>query len=239
MAFLPRDRAFRGLPALVVSSAHIGAMESHGLRVQLLSPNEAEPLAACWRLRYEYFVRRRQWVTPNAEGADLECDRYDVDAWHFAVFRETEAVAYLRLIDRQAACGFMLEHEFKHLVSDENLSLLQKPGSVEISRLAVAHQIERREIKTVLSLLFKGLYQFSLQRNYRNLLVVVEPHWLPLFARRFGFTFTALGPVLSFPDRTLAVAASANIKNLEAELSHGDPASLEWYRSLEEAEFKL
>lgn len=192
-------------------------------------------LCSCQKLRYDYFVGHKQWVLPNEENAGLECDAYDHHAQHIAALRqgaiEEQVVGYLRIIDRQASCGFMLEREFAPLVATGNLPLLRRPDSIELSRLVVAKELARQEVRSVLAVLFKGLYQLSLQRDYQTFLIVVEPHWLRLFARRFGFQFNPIGPVREFPDGTLAVAAYARVEDLEVALSKINPTALDWYRA--------
>jgi N-acyl-L-homoserine lactone synthetase len=189
---------------------------------------------ACQRLRYNYFVCQRQWVAPDKTQSEIECDEYDDQAQHLAVFQGTQVVGYLRVIDRQASCGFMLEHDFRHLVAKENWPLIRQIGGIEISRLAISREIPYRAAKNIFLLLFKLLYQLSLQQDYRHYVIVVEPHWLPLFARRFGFAFSPIGPVTPFPDGTLAVAAHAAVTGLEDVLFHQNPTLLAWFQSPQE-----
>ena len=206
----------------ITHDGFVAAMIQHSDRATLLK---------CWRLRHDYFVRQRQWVTPDKSDAELECDEYDEQAQHLAVFQEEQVVGYLRVIERGASCGFMIDHHFRHLVAEENWPLIQQADSIEISRLVISKDSLPGEAKIIFLLLFKLLYQLSLQRDYQHYLIVVEPHWLPLFGRRFGLDFLPIGPVTPFPDGTLTVAAQAAVTGLENVLFHKNPTLLAWFQT--------
>ena len=91
-------------------------------QTRFLNVDDLSEMVQAYQLRHEYFVRLKRWVIPNEAHLDLEFDAYDADAEHIAVFLEGKATGYLRIIDRQASCGFMIECEFAALVGKEYLT---------------------------------------------------------------------------------------------------------------------
>jgi N-acyl-L-homoserine lactone synthetase len=96
-------------------------------------------------LRYEYFVRHRAWVTCNGSGE--ESDHYDPFCQHLAVFQNDHILAYMRLLPWQPHTGFMLEHDFACLLSDEERASLIHDHSAELSRLVIAPAAQNRTYK--------------------------------------------------------------------------------------------
>jgi N-acyl-L-homoserine lactone synthetase len=87
-------------------------------------------------LRHSYFVSTRGWATCN--GSREETDHYDPFCQHLAVFQNDHILAYLRLLLWQPTTGFMLEHDFACLLSDEERTSLIHGHSAELSRLVIA-----------------------------------------------------------------------------------------------------
>lgn len=198
-------------------------------QVDMANPHEVNSFQ---RLRYNYFVQQRKWVCEDRSHPEREMDCYDSHAKHLAVFENDQVVAYLRVLEWRAECGFMLEREFQCLLPPEIALPLSHCGAVELSRLVIAPQtrLSRREARYVTELLFKLLYQLSLQRGWQHLYIVVEAAWIPLFQRRFGLSFHPLGPLHVFSDGTRTVAAYANVTELEMVLGRDDSDKLAWYQ---------
>ena len=192
-------------------------------------PHEAE---AFERLRFNYFVRQRAWVAEDARCLERETDCYDASAHHLGVFKDGKLVAYLRALPWEPNCGFMLEREFRALLPAGASGQLAHPRAVELTRLVVAprYELPLREVPLVSELLFRLFYRLARHQGWQHLYIVVEENWLPLFSRRFGFSFELLGCPHSFPDGTRTVAAQARLADLEAGLAKDCPSKLDWYR---------
>jgi len=186
-------------------------------------------------LRFDYFVQQRGWVAEDPAHPGRESDCYDPSSQHLAVFKDERLVAYMRALPWRAECGFMLEHEFCSLVPTEaERHLVRHVNAVELTRLVVASHpvLSLREVPLVSELLFKLFYQSAQRQGWEHLYIVVEQGWLPVFRRRFGFSFKPLGPPHTFPDGTRTVAAQAHLMDLEAALAQNCPEKLHWYREL-------
>lgn len=193
---------------------------------RLIAHHDSVSLCACYRLRYEYFVKNRRWVASTGQSCFTETDRYDEVAHHLAVFSGGEVIAYLRLLP-WTEIGFMLSHEFKCLLPDN--TELALPGSGEISRLVVADELCVSETTAALELLFKLFYQFAREQEFRHFFIVSEYSWLRACRHRFGLGFGILGPVRVFPDGTRTVAAYASLHDLERSMQEHSMEKFQWY----------
>ena len=188
-------------------------------------------MQACWRLRHEYFVRQRGWVTPDSARPGLEVDAYDGHCHHLAVFEGGRPLAYLRVLPWRPHVGFMLEREFAALLPEKYLQVLPREGAVELSRLVCCSGLRAaKDAPHPLELLLKELYHLALEQGIGRFYVVVEEAWLKPFARRFGLAFTPLGPARTMPDGTCTVAAVATLAELQAGILRRWPDKYEWYQ---------
>jgi N-acyl-L-homoserine lactone synthetase len=213
----------------VKTEREIGAKIYHA---QVVSPSDSSLFAACLRLRYDYFVREKGWVKENKEFPGHEQDRYDPFCLHLAVFEGTEPVAYLRVLPHITGLGFMLDHDFARLLSDEARNSLYRDGAIELSRLvcrANLFRTIRRGHSHPVELLFRELYSQSKQRGFAHFYAVVEEAWLKPFCARFCFPFHALEAPYTFPDGTRAVVASATVADIETNLQKHSPQKWAWY----------
>jgi N-acyl-L-homoserine lactone synthetase len=208
------------------------AVHENGLCARLINGTDFLQVEAFQRLRYAYFVRQRGWVTEDPRCPGRESDCYDGSSFHLGVFKEENLVAYLRALAWQSGCGFMLEREFRSLLPFETGDCLDRHNAVELTRLVVAPRPELalREVGPSSELLFRLFYRLARRQGWENMYIVVEQDWLPLFSRRFGFSFEPLGCPHTFPDGTRTVAAQARLADLEAGLAKMCPDKLDWYR---------
>lgn len=208
------------------------ALQRSGLCARPIDGTDALLVEAFQRLRYGYFVRQRGWVAEDARHPGREKDCYDASSFHLGVFKDGKLVAYLRALAWQPGCGFMLEREFRPLLPAEADGCLDRQNAVELTRLVVAPRPELalREVGPASELLFRLFYQVARRQGWERLYIVVEEGWLPLFMRRFGFSFEPLGCPHTFPDGTRTVAAQARLGDLEAGLAGNCPHKLDWYR---------
>jgi len=206
-------------------------MDFLSIAVSEVTDNKSQ-LLACFRLRYDYFVKQRAWVEEDALSPGLERDHYDPHSLHLSVWEGDEVAAYLRVLPFDPIVDFMLDHELSAILSPQEREALPREGAVELSRLVCrtgdclktdqgsAHPVE---------LLFRQLYQLSLQHGFTRYYIVVEAGWLRPFARRFGLPFQVIGQPYLFPDGTKTVAATATVKELEAGLKRHSEAKFLWY----------
>jgi N-acyl-L-homoserine lactone synthetase len=167
---------------------------------------------------------------PNGE----ETDGYDEHALHLAVARDDCITAYLRVLPFDPAVGFMLDHELSAILSPQERDALPREGAVELSRLVweTRSQFQAgRGDDHPIELLFRQLYQLSLERDFTRYYIVVEAGWLRPFARRFGLPFQVIGQPHIFPDGTRTVVATATVEELEAGLQRYSEAKFRWYCS--------
>jgi len=187
-------------------------------------------MAAIQGLRYRYFVTHKKWITRHSLTPGYETDRYDSDSHHLAVFEEERLLGYLRALPWGEDTGFMLDHEFRCLVPDEEFSNLHRQNSLEISRLVLTPDLSADVSFLVTELLFKLLYYCCLEQQIEHLYAVVEVGWLRRFKSCFHLPFQPLGASQRFPDGTRTVAIHAGVRELEQSLRAAVPQKLRWYQ---------
>jgi N-acyl-L-homoserine lactone synthetase len=204
-----------------------------GLEARVIGEVEPQRVRAYQELRYDHFVRERKWVEGSSLFPGQETDRYDAHCHHLGVFLGERLVSYLRMLPWTPEVGFMLDCEFRELLSEPDRENLLRAGSVEVSRLAVRDDPDAlfppRGRREATDLLFKLLYRVSLAHGYARLYVEVERRWLVAFRRRLPFREFGVPHV--FPDGTETVAAYADLAGLEEWLGQRSPEKLLWYRS--------
>lgn len=225
--------ASSGLAALIARSSpsENGDHQTNQQRTRLLLPTQREDLKACFALRFRYFAQERGWIPPEKCPDGEETDRYDDHALHLAVFGGDEITAYLRVLPYESDIGFMLDHELSAILSPQEREALPRENAVELSRLVCcpkdSFEVGRGNERPI-ELLFRRLYQVSLERGFTRFYIVVEAGWLGPFARRFGLPFQIIGQSYRFPDGTRTVAATATIEELEAGLRRHSEAKFLW-----------
>ena len=187
---------------------------SGALVARQIEAREASVLSECFRLRYDYFVRQRGWVTMES-ASDEERDHYDDRALHLAVFCGEEVRAYLRLLPHDPLAGFMLDHDFAALLSEREREELPRDGAIEISRLVCRFGKAAGDDIHPLHLLLRLLHQVSVEQGFERCYIVVEHSWLRPFIRYFGVPFQVVGQPHTFAGGTRTVAATATLAELE------------------------
>jgi len=141
-------------------------------------------------------------------------------------------VAYLRALPWQANPGFMLEHEFRDLISEDAACSLRREGTVELSRLIVAPPAGagRSESAALAELLFKLVYCLGKRLGWTAYYIVLEEAWLRVLNRRFHLPFVPLGLPHTYPDGTKTLAASAQCDDLEQAMLQTSPNRYQWYQ---------
>ena len=191
---------------------------SGALVARQIEVHEASVLSQCFRLRYDYFVRQRGWVAMNSASENSasgeERDHYDDQALHLAVFSGEEVMAYLRLLPHDPVLGFMLDHDFSALLSEQERNELPRAGAIEISRLVCRFGKATGDEIHPLHLLLRLLHLISSEQGFERCYIVVEQSWLRPFIRRFGVPFQVVGQPYTFAGGTRTVAATATLTEL-------------------------
>lgn len=211
------------------SCVELPIAEKKKFTARMLDANDLVAILDCHRLRHDFYATYKGWVRPERSGQEI--DHYDSACHHLAVFEDGAVVAYMRALPWTANMGFMLEHDFRQVVTQTALDRLIRNNSFEISRLVVAPGLQPHEVLQVTEVLFKSLYLFCKAQDVDHLYAVLEAGWLRRFRYCFHLPFQALGPTHRFPDGTKTVAAYASLTELEESLAIMLPAKLAWYRS--------
>ncbi len=191
----------------------------------------ADEASAYETLRNEYFVVRKGWVDADPSHPGRETDRYDSSCHHLGVFQGPHLIAYLRALPWQPIPGFMLEHEFRDLLSEDAAQGLRQKGVVEISRLIVAPPAGsgRKETVALAELLFKLVYGLGTQLGWTAYYIVLEEAWLRVLNHRFHLPFVPMGAPRVYPDGTRTLAAFARCEALEQSMLETSPDKYRWY----------
>lgn len=205
-----------------------------------------DKILACLRLRHSYFCLARKWAPCN--DSERETDIYDSFSHHLAVSQNNQILAYMRLLSWQEKTGFMLEHDFACLLTDEERHLIVHERSAEISRLVVANTFQANSTGNAeksdqptgrpnpfahlhaLYLLFRLFFHTARQNDIETFYIVVEPPTLRLLQRKFGIPFIPLGNTYTFPDGTVTQAAFTTLSETERSIAAKFPERYEWYR---------
>jgi N-acyl-L-homoserine lactone synthetase len=187
-----------------------------------------EEIRASQRLRHDVFARELQWVPQSPDG--LEVDVYDAFSEYMGVFDEIHRIVGLaRLII--SPNPFMVDKEFACLMPGGRAAI-KGADMAEITRLCVKKEDRPGSMGgNVSALLYKGIYQWSLSKGIRHLVMVVDKRYFRLL-RLCGFPVKALGEFITMPDGVKAGACSLDWREFEEITSWKKPEFLRWMKSL-------
>ena len=154
-----------------------------------------EEYLQAYRLRHQVFCETLGWVPSSPTG--LEVDSYDASAIPLGLFSEQGILLGLvRIITPDQP--FMLETDFVDLVAP-GYSIRKEADTIEITRLTLIPSARKEGLSSAyLRLLFKGVYQWSLENDVRYLYMEVEERFLRVLDR-MGFPSTPVGPAKHLP----------------------------------------
>ena len=192
-------------------------------------------LDQAYKLRHEIFVEELKWVLVDED--DKEKDRYDANAIHFLAFRKNseEIAGYVRIIPPENP--FMLENEFRNLLSTSELKLLdsrkQKREAAEISRLALPRDLRGGSASILINLsLYKEMYHWSLkiERHSVRYLYMVATAKRLRFLQKFIPCILPIGTPKQYGKKghEKTIAAVIDIKEMECNLKENNPDFLKW-----------
>ena len=199
-----------------------------GLHVRTLVTKE--DLSASYRLRHQVFAERLQWVDTSDDG--IEVDSYDVFATSVGLFDHAETLrGVFRMVTPPAP--FMLESEFRPCLLP-NCEVRRERDTAEITRLAIDPTLTDRGLSIrLLQVLFKGVYQWSMQNEIRFLYMVVEKRFLRVL-RGMGFTCEPVSPAVSLPPAgALSIAAVLDWKQFHYTCPMKQPAFFRWMHAID------
>ena len=183
-----------------------------------------------FRLRHLVFSQTLKWVPCNPNG--LEIDRYDRVAIALGLFSVSKRlVGLVRFLP--PVQPFMLEAEFSELLTP-GYPIRKNPDTVEFSRLTVAPFFKAEgPLPAPLSVLLKGLYQWSLVNQVRYAYMVLEKRfWRAL--RILGFPCDPIGPIKKLPPAgTESVAAILDWEAFRCQNRIKRPAFLDWITTVQ------
>ena len=199
-----------------------------GLLVKTLS--DEKDLSASYRLRHQVFADRLQWVAKSTDG--LEVDAYDAFATSVGLFDDNRK---LRGVFRMVSppYPFMIESEFRPCLLP-NCEIRKERDTVEITRLALDPTLTDKGLSIrLMQVLFKGVYQWSMQNEVRYLYMVVEKRFLRVL-RGMGFSCEAISPAVSLPPAgALSIAAVLDWKQFHETCPQKQPSFFQWMTAVD------
>ncbi|TKB64968.1 MAG: GNAT family N-acetyltransferase [Nitrospira sp.] len=216
------------VPMQIVEEIRPVEFREDRLLVKTLSDDH--DLRASYHLRHQVFADRLQWVAKSDD--KLEVDSYDAFATSVGLFDEEQS---LRGVFRMVSppYPFMIESEFKPCLLPD-YEIRKERDTVEITRLALDPTLTDKGLSIrLMQVLFKGVYQWSMQNEVRYLYMVVEKRFLRVL-RGMGFSCEAISPAVSLPPAgTLSIAAVLDWKNFHETCPQKQPSFFQWMNAVD------
>lgn len=213
---------------LVVEQAR--SIEFREDRVLVKTLSHEQDLSASYRLRHQVFSDRLQWVAKSDDG--LEVDAYDAFATSVGLFDDERK---LRGVFRMVSppYPFMIESEFSPCLLP-NYEIRKERDTVEITRLALDLTLTDKGLSIrLMQVLFKGVYQWSMQNDVRYLYMVIEKRFLRVL-RGMGFPCEAISPAVSLPPAgALSIAAVLDWKRFHETCPQKQPSFFQWMNAVD------
>jgi len=199
-------------------------------RLLVKTLSDDQDLRASYHLRHQVFADRLQWVAKSDD--ELEVDSYDAFATSVGLFDEEQS---LRGVFRMVSppYPFMIESEFRPCLLPD-YEIRKERDTVEITRLALDPTLTDKGLSIrLMQVLFKGVYQWSMQNEVRYLYMVVEKRFLRVL-RGMGFSCEAISPAVSLPPAgTLSIAAVLDWKNFHETCPQKQPSFFQWMNAVD------
>jgi N-acyl-L-homoserine lactone synthetase len=199
-------------------------------RLLVKTLSDDHDLRASYHLRHQVFADRLQWVAKSDD--ELEVDSYDAFATSVGLFDEEQS---LRGVFRMVSppYPFMIESEFRPCLLPD-YEIRKERDTVEITRLALDPTLTDKGLSIrLMQVLFKGVYQWSMQNEVRYLYMVVEKRFLRVL-RGMGFSCEAISPAVSLPPAgTLSIAAVLDWKNFHETCPQKQPSFFQWMNAVD------
>jgi acyl homoserine lactone synthase len=186
-------------------------------------------LSASYHLRHQVFAERLQWVAKSDDG--LEVDAYDAFATSVGLFDDGKLRGVFRMVS--PPYPFMIESEFSPCLLP-NYEIRKERDTVEITRLALDPTLTDKGLSIrLMQVLFKGVYQWSMQNDIRYLYMVIEKRFLRVL-RGMGFSCEAISPAVSLPPAgALSIAAVLDWKEFHVTCPQKQPSFFQWMNTVD------
>lgn len=213
---------------LVLEDCQAIEFQEGELLVKTLS--EERDLSASYYLRHQVFAERLQWVEKRHD--QREVDAYDAFATSVGLF---DADQKLRGVFRMVSppYPFMIEREFRPCLLPD-CHIRKERDTVEITRLALDPTLTDKGLSIrLMQVLFKGVYQWSMQNEVRFLYMVVEKRFLRVL-RGMGFYCEAISPAVSLPPaEAMSIAAVLDWRKFQEMCPQKQPSFFQWMNTLD------
>ncbi len=199
-------------------------------RLLVKTLSDEQDLSASYHLRHQVFADRLQWVAKSDDG--LEVDAYDAFATSVGLFDDERKLrGVFRMVN--PPYPFMIEREFRSCLLP-NCKIRKERDTVEITRLALDPTLTDKGLSIrLMQVLFKGVYQWSLQNEARYLYMVVEKRFLRVL-RGMGFSCEAISPAVSLPPAgALSIAAVLDWKQFYETCPLKQPSFFQWMNAVD------
>lgn len=199
-------------------------------RLLVKTLSDEQDLRASYHLRHQVFADRLQWVAKSDD--ELEVDAYDAFATSIGLFDDDQK---LRGVFRMVSppYPFMIESEFRPCLLP-NCEIRKESDTVEITRLALDPTLTDKGLSfRLMQVLFKGVYQWSMQNEVRYLYMVVEKRFLRVL-RGMGFSCEAISPAVSLPPAgAVSIAAVLDWKQFHETCPQKQPSFFQWMNAVD------
>lgn len=189
----------------------------------LENPSE---LKHCFGLRYEVFVQELHWVSENKE--KMEVDDYDNIGTNVGIFDDNGVlIGNVRLIN--APQPFMVEKEFACMLSPDK-PFVKTNEMMESTRICIKKEFRNLFVDglSIVYLVYKAMYQWSLYFNKRYLVAVIEKRYY-LLLKRQGLPFKLLGDFITMPDGVDCCVVTMDWFEFENVLKEKKPDVFKWF----------
>jgi acyl homoserine lactone synthase len=213
---------------LVLEESRPIEFQEDRLLVKTLS--DEQDLSASYHLRHQVFADRLQWVAKSDDG--FEVDAYDAFATSVGLFDDERKLrGVFRIVS--PPYPFMIESEFRPCLLP-NCEIRKERDTVEITRLALDPTLTDKGLSIrLMQVLFKGVYQWSMQNGVRYLYMVVEKRFLRVL-RGMGFSCEAISPAVSLPPAgALSIAAVLDWKLFHETCPQKQPSFFQWMNAVD------
>jgi len=189
-----------------------------------------QELRAAYALRHQVFAQRLQWVAQSAD--DIEVDAYDAFATSVGLFDNEQTLrGVFRMV--RSPHPFMLEKELRPCLPT-GCEIRKSHNTAEITRLALDPTLTDKGLSIrFMQVLFKGVYQWSIQNQVRYLYLVVEKRLLRVL-RGMGFPCEAISPAILLPPaRAISIAAVIDWHQYYDSCSLRQPVFFQWMNTVD------
>jgi len=190
---------------------------------------KSDELEKAYQFRYEIFHKELKWFPPDKEKRKIDTDMYDQFSIHFGVFTgEEKLIGYGRLVLPKS--DFMLEREFKNLLTHTGYVIRKKKDTVEVSRVVINKNFRSANNFNTIWLLFKAMYWWSVKNKTRYWYMVIELNYLKFLQRLFPLK--QIGGIKYYQPNVATAAALLDLREAERFVYNTNRNLHKWFTKL-------